>query len=143
MKNIIKKYIIKYLLKYFNGSSKNYYYVKDHVKFYLFLRWLSEFVKNEEDTSHVMCSIASYMYYNKLDLPFTDIFVVENVVCICTRRPCLWIDKKGCIIDEIIKKLNFNLKGEKIHNFKIQLLETTKGAVVDIYNYIKVFGDYW
>lgn len=142
MKKIIKKYITKYLLKYFNGSSKNYYYVRDHVKFYLFLRWLSEFVKNEEDTKDVMASIASFLYYKRLDLPFTDIFVVENVVCICTRRPGLWIGKAGRTIDEIIKKLNFNLKGEKIHNFKIQLLETTKGAVVDVYGYMKVLGDY-
>jgi hypothetical protein len=142
MKKIIKKHITKYLLKYFNGSSKNYYYVRDHVKFYLFLRWLSEFVKNEEDTKDVMASIASFLYYKRLDLPFTDIFVVENVVCICTRRPGLWIGKAGCIMDEIIKKLNFNLKGEKIHNFEIQLLETTKGAVVDVYGYMKVLGDY-
>lgn len=82
------------------------------------------------------------MYYTRLDLPFTDIFVIENVVCICTRRPGWWIGKAGCIINEISKKLNFNLKGEKIHNFKIKLLETTKGAVVDVYDYIKVFGNY-
>lgn len=139
MKKIIKKYITKYLLKYFNGSSKNYYYVRDHVKFYLFLRWLSEFVKNEEDTQDVMASIASYMYYNRLDLPFTDIFVIKNVICVCTRRPGLWIGKKGSIMDKIIKKLNFDSKGEKIHDFKIQILETTKGAVVDVYGYMKVF----
>ena len=139
MKKIIKKYITKYLLKYFYGSSKNYYYVRDHVKFYLFLRWLSELVKDEKDTEDVMISIASYMYHNNLDLPFTDIFVVANIVCICTKRPGLWIGKAGSIIDQITNNINFNVNGEKIHNFQIKLLETTKGAVIDIYNYIKVF----
>ena len=98
MKKIIKKCIIKYLLKYFNGSPKNYYYVRDHTRFYLFLRWLAELVKNEEDTIHVMILIASYMHYNNLDLPFTDIFVVGNTVCVCTRKPSLWIGKADCII---------------------------------------------
>ena len=79
MKKLFKKCISKYLLKYFNGSSENYYYVRDHVKFYLFLRWLSEFVKDEKDTRDVMISIANYMYHNNLDLPFTYIFVVDNI----------------------------------------------------------------
>lgn len=70
MKKTIKKYITKYLLKYFNGSSKNYYYVRDHVKFYLFLRWLSEFVKNEEDTQDVMASIASFFVLYKIRFTF-------------------------------------------------------------------------
>ena len=139
MKKLFKKCITKYLLKYFNGNSENYYYVRDHVKFYLFLRWLSEFVKDEKDTMEVMTSIANYMYHNNLDLPFTDIFIVENIICICTIRPGLWIGKAGSIMDKITNNINFNVKGEKIHNFKITILETTKGAVIDIYNYMKVF----
>lgn len=145
MKKIIKKYITKYLLKYFNNnrSPKNYQYVRDHIRFYLFLRWLSEFVKNEEDTKHVTASIASYMYYNNLNLPFTDIFVVGDVVCVCTIRPGFWIGKSGSTIDNITKTLNFNLEGKQTHNFKIILLETTQGAVVDILTRINTFNDYY
>lgn len=145
MKKIIKKYIIKYLLRYFNDnrSSKDYQYVRDHVRFYLFLRWLAEFIKNEEDTEHVLSSIAHYMYYNHLNLPFTDIFVVGDVVSVCTTRPGFWIGKSGSTIDEITKKINFNLEGKQTHNFKITLLETTQGAVIDILTRIKIFNDYY
>lgn len=145
MKKIIKKYITKYLLKYFNGnrSSKDYQYVRDHFKFYLFLRWLAEFVKDKENTVHVMASIASYMYYNKLYLPFTDIFVVDNIVCIYTIKPGSWIGKSGSTIDKITEKINFNLEGKQTHNFKITLLETTQGAIVDILTRIKIFNNYY
>lgn len=144
MKKIIKKCLIKYLLKYFQGSSKNYYYQRDHLKFYLFLRWLSEFVKNEEDTQDVMISLAHYMHYNRTVLPFTDIFVIENIVCVCTTRPGLWIGKSGSVMDSILKKLNFNIDDKKIHNFKIQLLETTRGAIADINSYINIYqGNYY
>lgn len=141
MKKIVKKCITKYLLKYFQGSSKNYYYQRDHIKFYLFLRWLSEFVKNEEDTQDVMIAIADYMYSNRIELPFTDIFVIENIVCVCTIRPGLWIGKSGSVMDGLLKRLNFNIDDKKIHNFKIQLLETTKGAIVDVYGYINVYDN--
>lgn len=145
MKKLIKKYIIKYLLKYFDGnrSSKDYQYVRDHFKFYLFLRWLAEFVKDKENTVHVIASIASYMYCNKLYLPFTDIFVIDNVVCIYTIRPGSWIGKSGSTIDEITKKINFNLEEKQTHNFKITLLETTQGAVIDILTRINTFNDYY
>ena len=144
MKKLIKKCITKYLLKYFSGnrSSKNYQYVRDHVRFYLFLRWLVEFVKNEKDTKHVMVSIASYMYYNHLNLPFTDIFVIGDVVCVCTTRPGFWIGKAGSTINKITKQINFNLEGYQTHNFKITLLETTRGSAVDISNYIKIFSNF-
>ena len=143
MKKLIKKYIIKYLLKYFNSnrSSKDYQCVRDHFKFYLFLRWLAEFVKDKENTVHVIASIASYMYCNKLYLPFTDIFVVDNIVCIYTIKPSSWIGKAGCIVDKITEKMNFNLEGKQTHNFQIKFLETTKGAVNDIYNFKMVLGN--
>ena len=140
MKKIIKKYITKYLLKYFNSnrSSKNYKYVRDNIRFYLFLRWLSEFVKNEKDTNHVIITIAKYMYDNNLNLPFTDIFVIDNVICVCTTRPGFWIGKSGSTIDKITEKINFNIEGKQIHNFKITFLEVTKHTIIDIDNYIKV-----
>lgn len=144
MKKIIKNCITKYLLKYFNGNHrfKHYQYVRDHVRFYLFLRWLSEFVKNEEDTKHVTASIASYMYCNNFSLPFTDIFVVGDVVCICTSRPGMWIGKAGSTLDEITKNINFNLKGKQTHNFKITLLENTQSSVDDVFNYMKILRNY-
>lgn len=144
IKNRIKNCITKYLLKYFNGSrrSKNYQYMRDHVRFYLFLRWLSEFVKNEEDTKHVTASIASYMYCNNFSLPFTDIFVVGDIVCICTSRPGMWIGKAGSTLDEITKNINFNLSGKQTHNFKITLLENTQSSVDDVFNYMKVLRNY-
>lgn len=145
IKNYIKKCITKYLLKYFNGSrrDKHYQYIRDHVRFYLFLRWLAEFVKNEEDTEHVLSSIAHYMYYTQLNLPFTDIFVVGDAVCVYTTRPGMWIGKGGSTIDKITEKINFNLEGKQTHNFKITLLETTQGAVVDILTRINTFNDYY
>lgn len=144
MKKLIKKYITKYLLRYFNGdrSSKDYQYVRDHIRFYLFLRWLAEFVKNEEDTEHVLSSIASYMYYTQLILPFTDIFVVSDVVCICTTRLGMWIGKGGSTINKITKKINFNLEGKQTHNFKITFLENTQRSAVDVSNYIKILTNY-
>lgn len=144
IKNRIKNCITKYLLKYFNGNrrSKNYQYMRNHVRFYLFLRWLSEFVKNEEDTKHVTASIASYMYHNNFSLPFTDIFVVSDVVFICTSRPGMWIGKGGSTLDEITKNINFNLVGKQTHNFKITLLENTQSSVDDVFNYMKVLRNY-
>lgn len=132
----MKKLIIRFLQRRF---IRNYYYVRDNAKFYHFLRWIAEFVNDKDVTDHVMCSIASYMYKNGVKLPFSDIFVIGDMVIVCTLRPSMWIGKGGSTMDGITEELNFN---KKDYNFNIRMFETTHNAVANIASYIHVMNNY-
>ena len=111
----MKKLVKKFLKKRLTAHPKNYY----------FLRWLVSIVENSNVNREVLRCVVYYTQENKINLPFLDIFVIDKDVYIVTERPGLWIGKAGSIIDGIRKCLNYNLKGEKIRSFDMNLIEDT------------------
>ena len=65
-------------------------------------------------------------------LQFSDIFVVDNLVIIYTYRPGLWIGKGGSTYDAIKNRLNYNLDGVKINDYKITFVEEVNSAYANI-----------
>lgn len=107
--------IENYLIKRLNVS---------HPKHYYFYRWLAECVKNKDKTSDVLCSIAGYMNENiNKNLPFFDIFVVRDYVFVVTQRPGLWIGSCGVTHEAIEYRMNHNVNGEKISDYKLEYIE--------------------
>lgn len=133
----MKRLLEKYLLKKIRHNNREY-------KRYLFLRWLAEFVKdNNIETTSVVCGIAAYIYYeyNQLYDTLTDMFIVGNKVFIVTTRPGMWIGKSGETIEAIKKELNFDKNGQKISDYEIGIIEDIKGVRPEIRRYCRVFSD--
>ena len=134
MKKLIEKFIHKLL--------RNCYKNRKRV---LFARWLAEFVRNEYSTTNAMADIATYLVRNNEGLsalPFTDIFVVGNIVYVCTTRPGLWIGKGGSTVEAIEHIFNYNVRDEKIADYHIRFIEVKDMAVNDIANYIHIMNEY-
>ena len=111
----MKRLIENYLIKRLNVS---------HPKHYYFYRWLAELVKDEEKTNDVLCSIAGYMNENiNKNLPFFDIFVVRDYVFVVTQRPSLWIGNSGVTHEAIEYRMNYNVNGDKISDYKLEYIE--------------------
>lgn len=129
MKKIIKNYLAKKL----NVSSP---------KNYAFLRWLVGFVERKEDKEDVLASIASWLYHGRhYNLPLTDLFVIDNTIYLYTMRPGLWIGKGGKTIDSCVDSINYNIDGEKVHDYQIQILEDVESPNVKINLYMRVYSD--
>ena len=142
MNKWFKKQIEKYLKKHLTGHPKHYH----------FLRWLSSIVEDNNKLIDVYASLAGYFYHKQDDyihldimniMQFTDIFVVDNNVYIYTQRPGMWIGKAGCTIDEVQDRMNLNVNGQKVHDYKIQIIEDTKSADCYIRGAIKIMRDNW
>ena len=53
----------------------------------------------------------------------TDILVLENDVYLYTKRPGMWIGKSGSTLKSLEDRMNHNLDGERIHDYKIHIIE--------------------
>lgn len=118
-----------------------------HPKDYHLLRYLVSVVEDEDLTKDVRHSIASWMFTtNRTNYPFSDIFVVDDVVYICTVRPGLWIGKGGETVDSLTNNLNTKVDGIKYRNLQVKFIESTNDAVSDVYDYLRTlerFHDDW
>ena len=129
----MKKLIKYYLKKHLDCS---------HPKNYYFLRFLSEMVKDDNTNNFVFAGIARFMFSNGINLPFSDIFVIDNTIYVYTLRPGLWIGRGGETIEKIKNEINSNTEGQRLHNYSIQLLEEYKNANHYIYHYVRVYNDF-
>lgn len=124
-----------------NSKNKKNYVIKrlndkkEEHDFY-FLRWLAEINKNEKDTNYVCRSIAKYFYEKGEILPFLDVFVVDNNVYIYTKCPGKWIGEKGKDIDELKYFVNYNTKGEMIHDFTFSIMNSDKSNFNSVMNFL-------
>ena len=132
--NPFKKCIKKYLKKRLTGHPKHYH----------FLRWLVELVIDKEQNNDVCCSIARWMYDTRhSDLPFHDIFTIDNNVYIYTYRPGLWIGNYGSIVEDCQKSINHNIYGDKIHDYEIRFIEVFKTPYTVVFSYMRSYADNW
>ena len=129
----MKKLIKNYLKRHLNCS---------HPKNYYFLRFLSEMVKDDNSNNLVFAGIARFMSGNGVNLPFSDIFVIDNIIYVYTLRPGLWIGRGGETIKKIENEINYNIEGQKIDTYSIQLLEEFKNANHYIHYNIRVYSDF-
>lgn len=53
----------------------------------------------------------------------TDILVLGNDVYLYTKRPGIWIGKFGSTLKSLEDRMNHNLDGERIHDYKINIIE--------------------
>ena len=53
----------------------------------------------------------------------TDILVLGNDVYLYTKRPGMWIGKSGSTLKSLEDRMNHNLDGERIHDYKIHIIE--------------------
>ena len=112
-----------------------------HPKDYHLLRYLVSVVEDADLTKDVRYSIASWMdSTNRTNYPFSDIFVVDNTVYVCTDRPGLWIGKGGETIDSLTDNLNTKVDGTKYRDLQVKFIENTNDAVSDVYGYIGMLG---
>lgn len=113
-------------------------YLTVHPKDYHFLRYLVSIVEDADLTKDVRYSIASWMFTtNRTNYPFSDIFVVDDIVYICTVRPGLWIGKGGETVDNLTNNLNTKVDGTKYRNLRVQFIESINDAASDVYGYIQ------
>ena len=128
MKNLIKDFITKRIIR-----PKKYNY--------FFYRWLVSILYENKNDSAII-SFFAWMYVHQQKFEFTDIFVIDNIVYIYTNRPGEIIGKGGETIDDITDKMNTNAKGEKINNYKIQIIEDLQSQRANMYVYFNVMTDY-
>jgi hypothetical protein len=130
MKQLVKQIIKDYLKSKLNNTTFRYNLRYNHRK-YLFLRWLAEICKENQQTDDVIASIANYVQREipRLASMFTDIFVIENYVYIQTKYPGMWIGKRGSTIDAISDEINNDANGNKMYNYEIQLLEDDSSSI--------------
>jgi len=129
MKRLIKNYVKKRLSV-------------AHPENYAFLRWLVGFVSNEKVNEDIICGVASWLYHTKnYNFPITDLFVIDNTIYLYTTRPSLWIGKRGSTIESCQDALNFNVDGEKVHDYGIHIMEDIVSPTYKIHGYWRVYSD--
>ena len=129
----MKKLIKNYLKKHLDCS---------HPKHYYFLRFLSEMVKDDNSNTLVYAGIARFMFNNGINLPFSDIFVIDNIIYVYTLRPGLWIGRGGETIKKIENEINYNFEERRLYDYSIQLLEEFKNANHYIHHNICLYSDF-
>lgn len=129
----MKKLIKGYLKRHLNSA---------HPKNYYFLRFLSEMVKDDNSNNRVFAGIARFMSNNGINLPFSDIFVIDNIIYVYTLRPGIWIGRGGKTMDKIENEINYGTEGQRLHNYSIRLLEEYKNANHYIHQYACVYNDF-
>ncbi len=128
MQNIIRKNICKFLQKYLRNNLAKY-----HPKTYLFVRWIISLIEDEDEANDVVRYIALWMAHNdKVNNPFTDIFLVGDIIYIVTDRPGLWIGKYGKNMDDLIEYI----RKMTWHKYTINLIETNVSNRVTAVKYV-------
>lgn len=113
--------------------------IGSHMEDYHLYRCLASLFEDKETTKDVRFSIASWMVHSRHeDLPFNDIFVIDDEVYIYTTRPGLWIGQRGRTIDDCLYHINHKVDGTEYRNFHIHLIESKNDAISDVYGYMKV-----
>lgn len=103
---------------------------------YLFWRWIACLLGDEEKERQIICSVAGYLYKSDPHghKVYTDIFFLYDTLYIVTRRPGLWIGKRG----EDIDKLHEAIKEE----IKIRIIEDNATSQYHIPGFFTVFANY-
>ncbi len=128
MQNIIRKNICKFLQKYLGNKL-----VKYHPKTYLFVRWIISLIEDKDDANEVVIYIALWMNNTgRANNPFTDIFLVGDIIYIVTDRPGLWIGEYGKDIDDLTAYIRDRVKPE----YAINLIETDISNRVTAVKYV-------
>jgi len=119
------------------------YYIPNHMEDYHLYRHLATWIENSERSKDIRHSIASWMVHSRHeDLPFNDIFVIDDEVYIYTYRPGLWIGKGGCTIDDCLYHINHKIDGTEYRKLNIHLIEAKDDAMSDVYGYMRVCQPY-
>ena len=137
MKKLIGKFIEKRLER---GWRNRVFGGKTSYAKHLFVRWIIEVVSDKKKQKDVLSSISSYLYNKDAKLPFTDVFLVGNTVCVFTKRPGLWIGKGGQTQEEIINKLNNNVDGKKIADYDLFILCDMSSPNYEISQNVKILS---
>ena len=124
MKSLVRKYIVKQFCKSRRPSQEKYN----------FLRWLAEKVKDEKETDDVIRTVAYFLSETRLNIPFTDIFLVGKRVYIVTVRPGLWIGRKGETVDKLLKRINRRVDGTVHSDYDVDFIEPKNSAVEIVLN---------
>ena len=119
------------------------YNIRSHMEDYPLYRYLASWLETMERNRDIRQSIASWMVLSKHeDLPFTDIFVIDDEVYIYTYRPGLWIGKGGKTIDDCTYHINHKVDGTEYRKLNIHLIEAKDDALTDVYGYMRVCQPY-
>lgn len=74
-----------------------------------------------------VCGLISIWLIEKSQTLFTyqltDIIVLGNDVYLYTKRPGIWIGKAGSTLESLEHRINHNIYDEKIHDYKIHIIE--------------------
>ena len=117
--------------------------IHSHMEDYHLYRYIASFVESRERNEDIRHSIASWMVHSKHEnLPFNDIFVIDDEVYIYTYRPGLWIGKGGKTIDDCTYHINHKVDGTEYRKLNIHLIEIRNDAVSDVYRYMRVCQPY-
>jgi uncharacterized protein YciU (UPF0263 family) len=117
--------------------------IRNHMEDYHFYRYIASFVESREKNKDIRHSIASWMCDSRHeDLPFSDIFVLDDEIYIYTYRPGLWIGRGGKTIDDCLYHINHKVDGTKYRKLNIHLIEAKDDAMTDVYGYMRVCKPY-
>lgn len=91
---------------------------------------------DEEKERQIICSVAGYLYKSDPHghKVYTDIFFFHDTLYIVTRRPGLWIEKRG----EGIDKLHEAIK----EDIRIRIIEDNMTSQYHISGFFTVFANY-
>lgn len=134
---MFKKVIRKYLKKKISHNNRN-------IVYYYWYRFLAEVVK-DKNTENVLCGISSWLCSRdneNLLIHLDDVFVIDDLVYLCVRRPGLWIGKSGTRINSLEEYLNINREGDKINDFKIKIIEDNNSNFCSILKYWRIYNDF-
>lgn len=136
LKNLVGGNVREELKKAFSN-------IGSHMEDYHLYRCLVSLLENKETTKDVRFSIASWMVHSRHeDLPFNDIFVIDDEVYIYTTRPGLWIGQRGRTIDDCLYHINHKVDGIEYRKLHINLIESKNDAISDVYGYMKACNSY-
>lgn len=115
--------------------------IRSHMEDYPLYRYLASWLETRERNRDIRQSIASWMVESRHeDLPFTDIFVIDDEVYIYTYRPGLWIGRGGRTIDDCLYHINHKIDGTEYRKLNIHLIEAKDDAITDVYGYMTVYN---
>lgn len=117
--------------------------IRNHMEDYHFYRYMAYVIESKEKNKDIRHSIASWMCHSRHeDLPFSDIFVLDDEIYIYTYRPGLWIGRGGKTIDDCLYHINHKVDGTKYRDFKINLIESKNDALSEVYSYMSICQEY-
>lgn len=117
------------------------YNIHSHMEDYHLYRYIAFWLESKERNKDIRHSIASWMVQSRHeDLPFNDIFVIDDEVYIYTYRPGLWIGKGGCTINDCLYHINHKIDGTEYRKLNIHLIEAKDDAITDVYGYMRALN---